>query len=170
MTARRKKLTEKRITNEIGRPPAKIDWNEVNELLTAGCSGVEIAGYLGLNKNTIYERCRLDNNMEFCDYSVKFYSKGDSLLRKKQFDKALGKVIDGDNTQLIWLGKNRLKQSESPQELAISQETLTHFKAIMNQLSGLQSNALTTADNNSSTECKSDCVGDENTADEGNDS
>jgi hypothetical protein len=94
---------------EGGRPKADIDWNYVNELLTAGCSGREIAGEIGLNCNTIYDRCEKDHGISFSEYSQQFYAKGDTLIRKKQFDKA---IKEGDNTLLIWLGKNRLKQSD----------------------------------------------------------
>lgn len=91
-----------------GRPKANIDWEKVKKLLIAGCSGAEIAANFGLNQHTIYERCVTDNGMTFSDYSNQYYKKGESLLREVQFDKALS----GDNTMLVWLGKNRLKQKE----------------------------------------------------------
>ncbi len=94
--------------NSCGRPKAIIDWNYVNGLLISGCSGAEIAGSIGLNKATIYERCLVDNGIPFAEYSQQMYSKGDALLRNVQFEKALS----GDNTMLVWLGKSRLKQTD----------------------------------------------------------
>lgn len=91
-----------------GAPKANIDWNRVSDLLVAGCSGAEIAGHIGLNKATIYERCVTDNGLTFSEYSQQKYAKGESLLRAKQFEKA----VKGDNMMLIWLGKNRLDQKD----------------------------------------------------------
>jgi len=98
-----------------GRPKANIDWKYVEELLEAGCSGAEIAGSLHINPQTIYDRCVTDHNMLFVDYSAQFYLKGDSLLKVQQYKKALGLTEAGDNTQLIWLGKTRLKQIDPSQ-------------------------------------------------------
>lgn len=91
-----------------GRPPIQLNWNKIDDLLVQGCSGREIAGNLGINPNTIYEKCLLEKGITFTDYSQQKYEKGDSLLRSAQFDKAL----NGDNMMLIWLGKNRLKQRD----------------------------------------------------------
>lgn len=95
-----------------GRPQADIDWDRANQLLMAGCSGAEVASCFGLNKATIYERCVTDHGITFTEYSKQFYEKGDSLLREVQYRKA----IDGDNMMLVWVGKNRLKQRDKPEE------------------------------------------------------
>lgn len=95
-----------------GRPQANINWKEVDALLVAGCSGAEIAGNLGINKATIYDRCEKDKGIPFSEYSQQKKEKGKSLLREQQFKKALGITDKGDNTLLIWLGKTRLEQSE----------------------------------------------------------
>ncbi len=95
-------------SNPLGRPPHKLDWDKIDSLLIAGCSGREIAGNLEINQKTLYEHAVKDKGMSFTDYSDQFYGKGDSILRAKQFKQA----IDGDTTLLIWLGKVRLKQKE----------------------------------------------------------
>lgn len=100
----------------MGRPKMEIDWKKVEDLLIAGCSGAEIAGYLGCHPNTIYEKCFEEKGINFTEYSCGFYAKGDSILRAHQFAKALGKITEGDNTLLIWLGKIRLKQERSEKE------------------------------------------------------
>lgn len=99
----------------IGRPKAEIDWKRVDDLLIVGCSGREIAASIGLNPHTLYERCELDNGITFSEYSQQKYAKGESILRAHQFAKAIGKTSEGDNTLLIWLGKNRLSQKEKPE-------------------------------------------------------
>lgn len=94
-----------------GRPQAFIDWKIVDELLEAGCPGTEIADSIGINQNTLYDRCNTDNGITFSHYSQLKSAKGEHKIRQKQYQKA----IDGDNTLLIWLGKVRLKQTENQQ-------------------------------------------------------
>jgi hypothetical protein len=91
-----------------GRPEKPIDWKKVDELLIAGCSGAEIASHFNLTPETLYERTAKEYNKGFSTYSQELRQKGDSLLRHKQFQKAM----TGDNTMLIWLGKNRMGQKE----------------------------------------------------------
>jgi hypothetical protein len=91
-----------------GRPKSDIDWAYVDSLLEAGCSGTEIAARIGIKPTNLYDRCWTDKQILFSEYSQEKQSKGDSLLKEIQFQKALS----GDNTLLIWLGKTRLKQTD----------------------------------------------------------
>jgi hypothetical protein len=116
-----------------GRPQAIIDWNEVDYYLAAGCSGREIAAQLGLNPHTIYDRCLSDHGIMFHEYSQQKCAKGDLMLRKAQFDKALGINKDADNTMLVWLGKNRLKQREKSEEEMVDSHMIDQFKTLMSQ-------------------------------------
>lgn len=106
---------KKKTKPKIGRPQADIDWKRVDDLLIVGCSGREIAASIGLNPATIYDRCEKDHGITFTEYSQQKYAKGESILRAHQFAKAIGKTTEGDNTLLIWLGKNRLGQKEKPE-------------------------------------------------------
>lgn len=94
------------------RKPTVIDWKTVNMLLEAGCEGTEIAGYLGIHYNTLYERCKKENKSEFSEYAKIYRSKGDALLRSAQFKQAL----NGNTQMLIWLGRQRLNQFEQIQQ------------------------------------------------------
>ena len=92
-----------------------IDWNRVEKLLMAGCSGVEIASYFGIHHDTLYDACQREKGMAFSVFSLAFRQKGDSLLRETQFNIAIGdekKGLQPDKAMLIWLGKNRLEQSD----------------------------------------------------------
>lgn len=91
-----------------GRPKAVIDWDKVGKLLEAGGSAVGIAAMLGIDVKTLYNRCETDNKITFSAYSQQKLAKGDELLRSKQFQVAMA----GDKTMLIWLGKQRLNQSD----------------------------------------------------------
>jgi len=104
-----------------GRPKAKISWKKVDDLLEADCEGTEIAAALGVHPNVLYERCKLEKKCNFSDYLREKKSKGNSLLKKVQFDAA---VKDKDRSMLIWLGKQRLGQKDK-QELDAKVELKT---------------------------------------------
>jgi hypothetical protein len=85
-----------------------IDWDRVNELLEKQCSGLQIAAHLGLDEDTLYNRCKSDKQHTWSDYASKMKSSGHVILREKQWDLAM----QGDKTMLIFLGKQYLDQSE----------------------------------------------------------
>lgn len=94
---------------KAGRNQIEINWKTVEDLLMAGCKGTEVASYLGIHKETLYDRVEKEFGISFTDYSYKFREKGDSLLKKVQFDTA---VKLQDKSMLVWLGKNRLGQKD----------------------------------------------------------
>lgn len=91
-----------------GRPKKKIDWNIVDKLLEADCEGTEIAAYLGMHPNVLYERCKKEKKCNFSEYLQEKKAKGNSLLKVKQYELAMKK----DKTMLVWLGKQRLGQKD----------------------------------------------------------
>lgn len=91
------------------RPAIPIDWNMVDRYLESDCTGTEIAGVIGCHPHTLYERCVQEKGITFSEYSAQKRSKGDALLRAKQFAEAMR----GDRGMLIWLGKQRLGQKEN---------------------------------------------------------
>ena len=113
-----------------GRPLIPIDWEQVDRMLEAGCNGVECAAFFGVSNETFYERCAMEKGVVFSTYQAEKRARGDNLLRSKQFQVAM----KGDKTMLVWLGKNRLKQRDTPSELSVSEETLTNFGSLMSQL------------------------------------
>jgi hypothetical protein len=106
MTEKEKK--DKKKYRNGGRKYKFIDWDKVDRFLEAGCSGVEIAAYIGVFYSTLYDRCVIDKNMSWTEYSQNKKAKGESMLRAKQFEIAM----KGDKAMLVWLGKNRLNQSD----------------------------------------------------------
>ncbi|HEY1646089.1 MAG TPA: hypothetical protein VGF75_07065 [Candidatus Saccharimonadales bacterium] len=119
------------------RPLKPIDWDFVDERLEAGCLGTEIAPHFDMHPNTFYERTLLEKGVSFTEYSLQKKSKGESNLRYLQYKRALGETDRGDNTLLIWLGKNRLGQKES-HDIIVSPETAKSFASVMDQLGELQ--------------------------------
>ena len=98
------------IKKSTGRSQITINWDEVDKYLIAGCNGQEIADILGICNDTLFNRCKEVHNMSFSDYSAKKRQKGNALLNMKQFQIAM----NGNVSMLIWLGKQRLCQSEQP--------------------------------------------------------
>lgn len=120
-----------------GRPQKNIDWDRVNKLLMAGCMGTEIAPQFDLHPESFYRRVEEKFNIGFTEYMTQKRCQGDSILREAQFDKAIG----GDNTMLVWLGKNRLNQKETPNEISVDDKTVKSFGALMSQIADLQKKA-----------------------------
>lgn len=94
----------------MARPKANIDWSKVNKYLQAQCESVGIAGLLGISVDTLYNRCKTDNNMDYSVFVAQKKSEGKELLRAKQYQIAM----EGDKTMLIWLGKQYLEQKDRP--------------------------------------------------------
>lgn len=92
----------------MGRPKVKVDWDEVGEMLKCGCDATAIATTLGISTDTLYTRSKSDNKLDFSAFSQQKRAEGDDLLRRKQFEIAMG----GNIPMLIWLGKNRLGQTD----------------------------------------------------------
>lgn len=137
--------------NKGGRPPVKINWEEIDALLVAGCSGREIAGNINIAPNTLYEACVRDNNIGFDEYSRQKHEKGESILRAHQYSKAIGLTEKGDNTLLIWLGKTRLKQIDASQ-LAAAEASKTNYNIITDAkglAAGIPAEKLSNPDNKS---------------------
>lgn len=132
------------------RPEKEIDWELVDRKLIAGCIGTEIAPIFDLTPGRFYERVEEKFNTTFTEYRQQKRSIGDSNIREVQYNKA----IEGDNSMLIWLGKNRLNQSDSPQEISVNPQTIAKFNSLMNQLSSIQSSRQI-SDNTNNTESKS---------------
>jgi len=108
--------TKKVVKNKAkknGRPETPIDWKQVENLLMAGCLGTEVAASIGISEDTLYRRVVKELKYEsFTAYAVNFRQKGDSLLKAKQFESA---IKDKNIPMQIWLGKNRLNQTDKNQ-------------------------------------------------------
>lgn len=120
----------------MGRPQKKIDWKRVDQLLMKGCEGVEIAPHFDMHSHTFYDRVEQKYKVTFTEYCQQKRNKGRSYIKEKQFDKAM----KGDNTMLIWVGKQLCDQKEN-HEVSVQPETMTHFKALMDQISFNQKEA-----------------------------
>ena len=128
------KNAKKREKVRIGTP---IDWDEIKHWLFLGATGVQCAEAIGIHEDTLYKRTQTDLGMTFAELRNKMRSRGDLKLLNTQHELA----FDKNAMMLIWLGKNRLQQRDTPQELEVSKETMNNFKAIADQLKEMQEKA-----------------------------
>ena len=92
-----------------GRPPVPIDWKTVAECCRIQCTIPEIAGLIGVNKDTLYERCPIDNGQDFPSFYAEKSEGGKCSLRRSQWKVA---TQTENPALLIWAGKQYLGQSE----------------------------------------------------------
>ncbi len=88
-----------------GRPPVEIDLGELESLCELGCTNREIAAHFGVSERLIELRRR---RQEFRAAMERGEARANLSLRRQQMKLAL----KGDKTMLIWLGKQRLGQSD----------------------------------------------------------
>lgn len=122
----------------MARPEKLIDWNRVDSLLQAGCLGTEIAAAFDMHPQTFYTKVEEQYKTSFTQYSQERRAIGDSILREKQYQKALGLTETGDNTLLIWLGKNRLGQRNEDKLSIVTSEQQTTLDKTMDMVDFLQ--------------------------------
>lgn len=83
-----------------GRPLKEINSEQVFQLARIDCSYEEMAAVLGCCPDTLMNR--------FSEVIKKGRDSGTASLKKQQFKLAM----DGNPTMLIWLGKNKLGQTD----------------------------------------------------------
>jgi hypothetical protein len=87
----------------------KIDFDILDDLLVAGCDGVQCAAFFGCHPETLYDRVKDIKKTDFSDYKAQKRAKGDAEILTAQYDAA---VKEKDRGMLIWLGKQRLGQKD----------------------------------------------------------
>tara|TARA_R110002096_G_C14309265_1_gene699296 strand:- start:320 stop:631 length:312 start_codon:yes stop_codon:yes gene_type:complete len=88
----------------MGRPKKhKIDVVKVEQLASFGCTNTEIASFFDVNESII--------RRSYAEYLTKGRDKGKIRLRQMQWKSA----EKGNVVMLIWLGKQVLGQSDTPE-------------------------------------------------------
>ena len=95
--------------SNAGRKKIVINWARVNSALEAGANGVQVAAMLGMHPDTLYNKCKALYNMDFSAYMLIKREAGNEKLLKAQYELAIN---ENNNSMLIWLGKQRLNQSD----------------------------------------------------------
>lgn len=89
-----------------------LPWDLIDMLLIAGCSGVEVAAILGIHKHTLYAVCEEVKNRPFRQYKAEKRSAGNAMIRLSKFQK----TIEGDTKLLQWESKQRLGETDKPNQ------------------------------------------------------
>jgi hypothetical protein len=89
-------------------------------MIEAGVGTESIAAILGIDKNTLYNRCKSDNNCDYSAFAQQNKAKTEHNLRAKQIEVAL----EGNPAMLIWLGKNVLNQSDKQEVTTVNDPDL----------------------------------------------
>ena len=104
--ARRKRKNRDEPKRPVGRPPAEFTPEQIariEEMALNGCHTHTIAKLIGVDDKTLLAH--------FSELMTQKRAEGRAALRKAQYDGA----IAGDHTMLVWLGKNRLEQTDKAQ-------------------------------------------------------
>ena len=94
----------------MGRPKKKISQKQFESLCAIQCTEEEICDVLEVTDKTLTKWCKETYNKPFSEVFREKRALGKASLRRNQW-KAAEK---GNITMQIWLGKQILKQSESP--------------------------------------------------------
>lgn len=118
----------------MSRPEKTIDWELVDNLLRADCDGTQIAEFFTMHPDTLYRRTEERYGMGFSAYQQAKRMEGNAMLLGKQFQAAMA----GDRAMMIWLGKQRLNQSEKVEQKTeiktrVQQMTDEELDAILNE-------------------------------------
>ena len=92
----------------MGRPRVEVNWDIVDEMCAIDCTGPEICAVLRVSEDTMTRRAKSDHGTTFAEYIAKKRLTGNVSLRRSQWMLA----HSGNATMLIWLGKNRLGQTD----------------------------------------------------------
>lgn len=107
----------------------QIDFDVVDSLCNIQCTGEEIASVLGVDYDTLNARIKEKYGILFSDYFELKRGAGKASLRRMQWKAAEA----GNNTMLVWLGKQYLGQRDTPAEvvekkLELEKEKFEHAK------------------------------------------
>lgn len=91
-----------------GRPKIEINKDEFEKLCAIWCNEEEIAGWFNCSVDTLGRWCKRTYAITFAEVYSQKASKGCVSIRRKQFELAQS----GNVSMLIWLGKQKLGQSD----------------------------------------------------------
>jgi hypothetical protein len=106
-----------------------INWKQVEILLNAQCSQIEIASYLGISRDSLSDRCKADQKMPWEEYARKHKSHGIAAVRLKHYQKIMK---TGDNASIIFWEKNfagmtdKIQQTITPESEILIRRVVVH--------------------------------------------
>lgn len=107
-----------------GAPKVKIIWKRFEDLCECQCTQEEIAGKLGIARDTLIRRVKQEYGEDYKTVYKRFSSVGLGSLRSYQFAQA-----KTNTSMAIFLGKVLLKQKEDDAQSKELKELLEIFRA-----------------------------------------
>lgn len=104
-------------SGKTGRPEKPINWDLVDRMIEAQCTGVEIAGSCGIYPKTFYIRFRAHHGISFDAYRTNKAQSGLGIIKLAQYQKAINNSSKGNVQMLIYLGKVLLGQKEPSDDI-----------------------------------------------------
>jgi len=94
----------------MARPKKEFKPEIIEALAACCCTFEEVAAYIGWHPATVYRRME-DPKSAFAQAYERGAANGRATLRRKQYENAM----KGNVTMQIWLGKQNLGQTDTPQ-------------------------------------------------------
>ena len=130
----------------MARSRRDINWDVVEKLAQAGCSGIEIAAKFGMQDDTFYRRFKQEYGKSYQDFKGMFFSTGNADLKAMLHAKAINNSAPGNTNTLIFLAKTRLgmREPDPISHIAANQPQIDQSHYIMtleNKIAELEANA-----------------------------
>lgn len=113
------------MANKVGRPPfesSKIDKQDLEKLLLIYMSVEEAANWFDVSVMTLTRFIKRHYKCNFVEFRDKRFVRTRVSIKRKQIEKAL----TGDNTMLIWVGKQYLDQKDQQESVVHQEEQVTY--------------------------------------------
>lgn len=94
-----------------GRPKKNIDQNQFESLCVLQCTLDEICGWFGVCSDTLESWCKRTYKMNFSEVFKQKRGVGKISLRRSQW-----RLAKKNANMAIWLGKQYLGQSDTPEQ------------------------------------------------------
>jgi len=114
-------MSDEEIKPLIGRPPIKIDFDDLDKLLLIHSTLEDCASFFDCSPETIERRVRDERGECFDDYAKRKRGLGKIGLRRRQYQLAMS----GNTTMLIFLGKQWLGQGDTEQDRMEALQNMT---------------------------------------------
>lgn len=129
-------MARKPTGNPNGRPIKEVDWQLFETLCGFHCTQSEIASALKIHHETLVYKTEEKYGETFPNVYKKYQESGKCSLRRNQF--AMSRT---NASMAIWLGKQYLGQKDIQEQMQVTTEALTQYKAILEQMQKLQQSA-----------------------------
>ena len=102
--------------NPVGRPLKHVDFDAFEKMCHLHCTPEEIAGFFRIDRSTLYAKVEEHYSDQFSTVYKNYTAGGKMSLRRYQLKQA-----EKSAAMAIWLGKQYLGQTDTPQQQETTQ-------------------------------------------------